>query len=422
MSDGLGVGYGARPTADGNDAVYLVAQENFPSEFLDFVFPVRVTRYAINPDTGGPGRWRGGCGLVRELEVLAPEAMVSMRIDSVEHPPWGVAGGHAAGTGRCIVNPGRPGRAHPAAARATATSSSAATSCASRPAAAAAGAIPSTASPSACWPTCAAASSAATSAEEHYGVVLTADGASVDLAATERRRARAAGGQALPSPRLPRGAGVMAKRRLPRARHRRHRHGRHLHRRDAARPGHAAASGPPRRRRRRTIPRRASATASPRCLKVSGLTGADIARVLHGTTVATNLILEGKGAPRRAHHHRRLQVRAGDRPPGRAAPRQPVRLGEAQAPGAARAHLRGRRPHRARRRASSHRSTRPPCARPPRAIRRKASARSPSCCCTATPTPRTSDASPRSSPRRSPARCCRCRARCCRCSASTSAA
>jgi N-methylhydantoinase B len=108
MSDGLGVGYGARPTADGNDAVYLVAQENFPSEFLDSVFPVRVRQYAINPDTGGPGRWRGGCGLVRELEVLAPEAMVSMRIDSVEHPPWGVAGGHAAGTGRCVINPGLP--------------------------------------------------------------------------------------------------------------------------------------------------------------------------------------------------------------------------------------------------------------------------------------------------------------------------
>jgi len=108
LSDGLGVGYGARPHADGNDAVYLVAQENFPSEFLDSVFPVRVIRYAINPDTGGPGRWRGGCGLIREIEVLAPQAMVSMRIDSVEHPPWGVAGGHAAGSGRCIVNPGQP--------------------------------------------------------------------------------------------------------------------------------------------------------------------------------------------------------------------------------------------------------------------------------------------------------------------------
>ena len=108
LSDGLGVGYGARPTADGNDAVYLVAQENFPAEFLDSVFPVRVLRYAINPDTGGPGRWRGGCGLIREIEVLAPEATISMRIDSVDHPPWGVAGGQAAGTGRCVVNPGRP--------------------------------------------------------------------------------------------------------------------------------------------------------------------------------------------------------------------------------------------------------------------------------------------------------------------------
>ena len=107
LSDGLGVGYGARPTADGNDAVYLVAQENFPAEFLDSVFPVRVVRYAINPDTGGPGRWRGGCGLIRELEVLAPEAMVSMRIDSVAFPPWGVAGGQAAGSGRCVINPGQ---------------------------------------------------------------------------------------------------------------------------------------------------------------------------------------------------------------------------------------------------------------------------------------------------------------------------
>jgi N-methylhydantoinase B len=109
LSDGLGVGYGARPTSDGNDAVYLVAQENFPSEFLDSVFPVRVLRYAINPDSGGPGRWRGGCGLIREIEVLAPEAMISMRIDSVENPPWGVAGGRAAGPGRCIINTSRPG-------------------------------------------------------------------------------------------------------------------------------------------------------------------------------------------------------------------------------------------------------------------------------------------------------------------------
>ena len=64
MSDGLGVGYGARPTADGNDAVYLVAQENFPSEFLDFGLPrARHSATPSIPTPAGPGRWRGGCGL-----------------------------------------------------------------------------------------------------------------------------------------------------------------------------------------------------------------------------------------------------------------------------------------------------------------------------------------------------------------------
>jgi len=49
MSDGIGVGYGARPFAAGNDAVYLVAQENYPAEFVESIYPVRLRRYAINP-------------------------------------------------------------------------------------------------------------------------------------------------------------------------------------------------------------------------------------------------------------------------------------------------------------------------------------------------------------------------------------
>jgi N-methylhydantoinase B len=108
MSDGVGVGYGARPNADGIDTVYLVAQENYPAEFLDAVYPVRLLRYAVNPDTGGPGRWRGGCGVIREIELLAPEAMISVRIDAVDNPPWGVRGGRSGRGGGCIVNPGRP--------------------------------------------------------------------------------------------------------------------------------------------------------------------------------------------------------------------------------------------------------------------------------------------------------------------------
>lgn len=108
MSDGIGVGYGARPEADGNDAIYLIANENYPAEFVESVYPLRVRRYAINPDTCGPGRWRGGCGVIRELEVLCEQAMVSLRIDSLLFPPWGSNGGRAARPGRCVINPGRP--------------------------------------------------------------------------------------------------------------------------------------------------------------------------------------------------------------------------------------------------------------------------------------------------------------------------
>lgn len=107
LSDGLGVGYGARPDADGIDAVYFVAQENYPVEFLELSYPVRLTTYAIHQDSGGPGQFRGGCGIVREFEILADTGMLAIRIDSVQNPPWGAAGGKSGGAASCTVNPGR---------------------------------------------------------------------------------------------------------------------------------------------------------------------------------------------------------------------------------------------------------------------------------------------------------------------------
>jgi N-methylhydantoinase B len=107
-SDGVAVGYGARPFADGLDAIYYVAQKNYPAEFLEMVFPMRLVRYALHRDSGGPGLWRGGCGVVREVELLADEAVVALRQDNVLFPPAGVNGGHAGRPGRAVVNPGRP--------------------------------------------------------------------------------------------------------------------------------------------------------------------------------------------------------------------------------------------------------------------------------------------------------------------------
>ena len=106
LADGIGVGYGARPIADGIDAVYFVAQENYPVEFLELGYPVRLRTYGINQDSGGAGRFRGGCGIIREYEILAEEALLAVRIDSVKNPPWGIEGGMSGGTGRAVVNPG----------------------------------------------------------------------------------------------------------------------------------------------------------------------------------------------------------------------------------------------------------------------------------------------------------------------------
>jgi N-methylhydantoinase B len=108
LADGIGVGYGARPNADGIDAVYFVAQENYPVEFLELGYPVLLRTYGVVCDSGGAGRYRGGCGIIREYEVMAEEVVLAVRIDSVKNPPWGIAGGKQGGTGRAVLNPGTP--------------------------------------------------------------------------------------------------------------------------------------------------------------------------------------------------------------------------------------------------------------------------------------------------------------------------
>ncbi|MEO3388421.1 hydantoinase B/oxoprolinase family protein [Mesorhizobium sp. CAU 1741] len=106
LGDGIGVGYGARPDSDGIDAVYFVAQENYPVEFLEAGYPVRLRAYGIAEDSGGPGRFRGGCGILRDYEIMAEDVMLSLRISGVSNPPWGFDGGMSGGIGRAIVNPG----------------------------------------------------------------------------------------------------------------------------------------------------------------------------------------------------------------------------------------------------------------------------------------------------------------------------
>jgi len=107
-TDGIAVGHGARPFADGLDAIYSRHNENYPGEFMEMEYPLRMERYAIAPDSGGPGKNRGGCGIIRDVRILADEGTFGLRVENNIFPTWGVAGGMGGGTSRVVVNPGTP--------------------------------------------------------------------------------------------------------------------------------------------------------------------------------------------------------------------------------------------------------------------------------------------------------------------------
>ncbi len=93
-------GMGARPVKDGLDAVqtHMTNTLNTPVEALEFQFPLRVLRYAIRHASGGDGQYRGGDGLERELEFLAP-AQVTVISERRRFEPYGLQGGSPGQTG-----------------------------------------------------------------------------------------------------------------------------------------------------------------------------------------------------------------------------------------------------------------------------------------------------------------------------------
>jgi N-methylhydantoinase B len=97
-------GMGARPGLDGISGVqtHMTNSLNTPIEALEYAYPFRVRRYAYREGSGGAGRFRGGDGLIREIELLAP-AQVTLLAERRKFRPWGLAGGGEGAAGRAIV-------------------------------------------------------------------------------------------------------------------------------------------------------------------------------------------------------------------------------------------------------------------------------------------------------------------------------
>jgi N-methylhydantoinase B len=105
-----GCGMGARPNADGIDAIHahMTNTLNTPIEVIERTFPLRVTRYEFAENTAGHGRFRGGHGLTRALELTEGTATVSLLAERHAVHPRGTNGGSdgACGTHERITRDG----------------------------------------------------------------------------------------------------------------------------------------------------------------------------------------------------------------------------------------------------------------------------------------------------------------------------
>ncbi|WOI57907.1 hydantoinase B/oxoprolinase family protein [Palleronia sp. LCG004] len=89
-------GYGARHGADGLEGTAPVINcANIPVEVHETYNPVVIHRLALKANTGGAGQYRGGCGIVKEVELLASNASLTLLGDRHVKPPHGLFGGEA---------------------------------------------------------------------------------------------------------------------------------------------------------------------------------------------------------------------------------------------------------------------------------------------------------------------------------------
>jgi len=97
-------GMGARPGKVGVSGVqtHMTNSLNTPAEALEHAYPLRVRQYRLRCDSGGEGTFRGGDGIVREIEVLT-DCEVTLLSDRHARGPWGLQGGRAGAAATAVV-------------------------------------------------------------------------------------------------------------------------------------------------------------------------------------------------------------------------------------------------------------------------------------------------------------------------------
>jgi N-methylhydantoinase B len=87
--------WGARNGLDGIDGASNIFSNmaNIPVEIIEAQLPVQILRYGFVPNSGGPGRYRGGLSMMREFKLISGSATLTVRSDRSRFHPYGLAGG-----------------------------------------------------------------------------------------------------------------------------------------------------------------------------------------------------------------------------------------------------------------------------------------------------------------------------------------
>jgi N-methylhydantoinase B len=101
----LGGGFGGRSDRDGRDGVqvHITNTSNLPVEAIETEYPLRVLGYGFAQDSGGPGRYRGGCGIVRRIAPVGHACTFNGAGERFAHAPWGIFGGAPGACGRFVL-------------------------------------------------------------------------------------------------------------------------------------------------------------------------------------------------------------------------------------------------------------------------------------------------------------------------------
>ncbi|OGK77742.1 MAG: hypothetical protein A2X52_07965 [Candidatus Rokubacteria bacterium GWC2_70_16] len=104
-------GTGARATKDGVEAMCAAFNaSNIPVEAQEQNHPIVVERFELIPDSAGPGRFRGGCGIRRDMKFLAEDGKLTNLSERQRFAPWGLFGGKSGSLARTVINPGAEAR------------------------------------------------------------------------------------------------------------------------------------------------------------------------------------------------------------------------------------------------------------------------------------------------------------------------